>query len=396
MPAIVALLMAARGAVATPAPSGARDASTGAPVERLVADACGKRLVLLGEDLHHGSGATVAAKADVARRLVERCGFSVVLFEGQVYDFLALDRAFRERRATPAMLSDTIGGLWSPTVEYQPFEDFLFARANEGRLFLGGIDPQLGGASQRYSQQHLAEDLFGALPEPARHRCVERLDTLANWRFADASPYDEAFRNGIRECLGGVGTVPATGPTRLMAMNLAAYLDMPGDGGRRDAVMADNVRWYLDRLPRDAKAIVWTASVHAATAAIPGGDGSAGREPMGADLRRAFGDSVAAIGIVATSGSYGSHGRAPFPLAPAAPSLLEAGKIDAPAAMAYLDHRRLAAAGRVPSRVLDYAHPRAQDWSSLFDGILVLRGEHPLRRLESPAAPLPARRQDSR
>lgn len=390
MPVVFALLVAAPGAMAAPA------APAAAPLERLVADACGKRLVLLGEESHHGGGATVAAKAEVARRLIERCGFSVVLFEGQVYDFLALDRALREHRATPAMLSDTIGGLWSPTTDFQPFEDFLFARASEGRLTLGGIDPQLGGASQRYSQQRLAEDLFGALPEPAGQRCVERLDTLANWRFSDALPYDEAFRDGMRDCLAGLATVSAASPSRLMATNLAAYLDMSDDGGRRDAAMADNVRGHLDRLPRDAKAIVWTASVHAATGALPAGDGGSEPEPMGASLRRAFGDSVAAIGIVAASGSYGKRNRGPFPVAQATSPLLEAGKIDAPATMAYLDHRQLAEAGRVPSRVLDYAHPRTHEWSSLFDGLLVIPREHPLRTLESPAAPLPAPRQGSR
>jgi erythromycin esterase-like protein len=381
-----------------------------AAIDRLVADNCGKRLVLLGEERHHGAGATVAAKGEAAERLVERCGFSAILFEGQIYDFLALQRAFDEGGATPRMLSATIGGLWSPTADFQPFEDFLFERARDGRLLVGGVDPQLGGASQRYSQDHLADDLFRRLDEPLRGRCVDRLSTLANWRFDDATPYDRDFRDGIRDCLASVASLDAaTGAagggeasandiaaSHAVRASLAASLDMAdGDAAARDRAMAANVLWYLQRLPRGAKAIVWTASVHAATASLPVAADER-RDTMGARLRQALGQGVAAIGFVAASGSYGSHGRGPFPIAPAVPRLLEARQGGPVAGTSYLDREALAAAGRVPSRVLDYAQPQVADWSTLFDGVLVLRGEHPLRTLESPSAPLPAQRQDPR
>jgi erythromycin esterase-like protein len=363
--------------------------------------------VLLGEERHHGGGATVAAKAAVAERLVERCGFSAVLFEGQLYDFLALQRAFAAGAATPRMLSDTIGGLWSPTADFQPFEAFLFDHARAGRLLIGGIDPQLGGASQRYSQEQLADDLFRPLGEPARERCIARLSTLANWRFDDATPYDAGFRDGMRGCLaaldaatsatgGGPGAANVAAASQAVRASLAAYLDMSdGNAASRDRAMADNVLWYLQGLPRDAKVVVWTASVHAATAPIPDAAG-ASRETMGARLRHALGERVAAIGFVATSGRYGRHGRGPIPIPEATPPMLEAREGALGAGMSYLDRGQLAAAGDAPSRVLDYAHPQAADWATLFDGVVVLRGEHPMRTLESPSAPLPAQRQDAR
>lgn len=406
--------VAASNPAAAPAPAAAVAAAAAAAaagdaaIDRLVADTCGKRLVLLGEERHHGSGATVAAKGEVARRLVERCGFSVVLFEGQIYDFLALGHAFRAGDATPGMLSDAIGGLWSPTADFQPFEDFLFERARDGRVLVGGVDPQLGGASQRYSQDRLANDLFRRLEEPVRGRCAARLSTLANWRFDDATPYDGDFRHGLRECLAqldaaigpaaGGGAMDDAAESRVMSASLAAFLDMPdGDAATRDRAMAGNVLWYLQRLSRGAKAIVWTASVHAATAPLATATGDS-RDTMGTRLRQALGRDVAAIGFVAASGSYGSHGRGPYPVAPAAPPLLEAREDFSVAGTPglYLDRDALATAGRVPSRVLDYAHPQAADWATLFDGVLVLRGEHPMRTLESPSAPLPAQRQDPR
>lgn len=389
---LLALVPAAPTAPAAASPPAAAPIAVDDPrppgdaVDRLVDDVCDRSLVLLGEDLHHGSGATVSAKVRIVEQLVDRCGFSALLFEGQVYDFLALERAVHDGTATTRMLSDTVGGLWSPTADFQPLVGFLLERWRAGRIVLGGVDPQLGGASQRYSQQRLAADLVRLLDEPAKSTCAARISRLANWQFDSASPYDDGFRDGIGNCIRKI--VAAAGHAgdqaaglRFMAENLGAYLDMSGDdASRRDQAMADNVLWYRRRLPVGTKVIVWCASVHAATRSALGGGG---RQPMGAFLRKALGSDVAAIGFVAASGAYGNRGRPSSPIPVASPPLLEATMVGSPVAMRYLDKRGLAASGTVPSRALDYAHPVAVDWSTIFDGILMLREEHPMRAIES-------------
>src|SRR5690606_35852438 len=78
-------------------------ASAATALDRLVADTCDKQVVLLGEDSHHGSGGTMEVKTTIVRRLVDECGFSGVLFESQVYDFLDLERAFARGDATPKL-----------------------------------------------------------------------------------------------------------------------------------------------------------------------------------------------------------------------------------------------------------------------------------------------------
>ena len=65
---------------------------------RLLADLCGRQIVLLGESPTHGFGVSMRLKADLVRTLVERCHVDAVFFESGVYDFLKKSRP----RSTPA------------------------------------------------------------------------------------------------------------------------------------------------------------------------------------------------------------------------------------------------------------------------------------------------------
>lgn len=47
--------------------------------------------MLLGELPSHGEARAFEAKAAIARRLIERCGFNALLFEAPNYDFLGFD-----------------------------------------------------------------------------------------------------------------------------------------------------------------------------------------------------------------------------------------------------------------------------------------------------------------
>jgi erythromycin esterase-like protein len=110
------------GAAATPAtgshaavqPSGSHATATAAtPLDRVVRDVCNKRVVLLGEDSHHGGGGTLAAKTALVSRLIDECGFSAVVFEASLAEFVDLNRAFAAGKASPPYVADAIGGLWS-------------------------------------------------------------------------------------------------------------------------------------------------------------------------------------------------------------------------------------------------------------------------------------------
>src|ERR1035441_2510606 len=65
----------------------------------------------------------------------------------------------------------------------------------------------------------------------------------------------------------------------------------------RDASMAANVKWILDQSP-DAKIVLWARNGHVNTAS----DGA--YSPMGADLRRTYGDQMVVFGFAFNQGSF--------------------------------------------------------------------------------------------
>lgn len=395
MMAIACALGASDALAARSGRDGADPATTA--LDRVVADACGKSVVLLGEDNAHGSGLTLDLKVRLVRRLVDECGFSAVLFESQVYDFLYLDAAYRARRATPEQLADAVGGLWSTARGFDPLVDYLHRQATAGKVRLFGLSPMLGEAMGLYAQKYLASDVGRLIRPPFRDGCIEAIRRHANWTYDDAHPYGPdvgvqlaSCANAMRSGIGHpIDARLAGAEAGLIADNLSRMASTIGvtdleTANIRDRAMAENAQWVLARLPKKAKAIVWCATVHAAKA-MP--EAAETRVPMGSYLHRTLGDRMMAVGFTALSGSLARFGSPPFEL-PALPAdALERHALDGrDTPLAYLDHEQLAALGTITARPLDSTRSQSADWSGVVDGLLVLRTERPVERIR-PAVP---------
>jgi erythromycin esterase-like protein len=354
-------------------------------LDRLVTDVCNKQVVLLGEDDMHASGKTLEVKVDLVERLVDECGFSAVFFESQAYDFLDLERGLAARTATSAQLADAIGGLWSTTRESDRLAAFLFQAASAGRVKLQGLDPQLGGATQLYSQRDLPARITAFL-EPARaEECVAEIHRYVFWEYDDTSPFDDAAKARLRACAGEIQASIAQQPasdamkiTAFMAENFSHFVQMLSEDdsfAARDHAMYDNFVWHRYRLPKGAKIIVWCATIHASK------DGGALKKDyvsMGSLIHRSLGDRAVTIGFSALSGSIGRRGKPPVDLADMPPDSLE-GRVFAGSKddIRYVGSKRLQAFGKIAARPVDYGEPKSLDWGSELDGMVVLRRERP-------------------
>ena len=380
-------------------PSGSQaPATTATPLDRLVRDVCHERIVLLGEDNHHAAGGTLAAKAALVSRLIDECGFSAVLFESSLAEFVDLNRAFAAGTASPAHIADAIGGLWSVAEESDPLIAALYERASRKRVVLAGLDGQVG-ATHLYGQTGLPRELAGYLAAPRSSACQAELQRNARWQYNDASPFDDAARGRLRGCLTEIETAvagrprsPATDEAAAMAIAWQSAIEasdpaLPRSAGynTRDRAMYEALQWHLARLPRDSKIIVWCATVHAAKS-LQGVPRYAETVPFGSYVHRDFGDAAAAIGISALGGSYG-RGKAPATeLVPAAADSLEARAFagDGSGDVGYLGRADLAQNGPGSARPLNYAKSVTAPWNEVIDGLLVLREEHPLTVVHDP------------
>jgi erythromycin esterase-like protein len=358
-----------------------------AALETALADLCTRDLVVLGEDPSHGSGEAMRSKAWLVNRLVDHCGFDALAFEAQVYDLLALEdaRVYSETEVLAA-----IGGLWSHAAEVQTLVEALQGRLESGGLRLLGIDPQIGGASQRYSQQQLPGRLAAVLEGETRTRCRLVFARLTAWQFDATHPNDAAAQNERLACMQQV--LSAHGVTAeaswadldveaLIAVNFMRQLKMADAGSPVDAValraeaMYENLQWHRKRLGPKARLVVWTANVHAARSPDPTSAASLGQRIAPAPDER-----VALVGISAASGEH-RRARGPLQTVPAAAE----GSIEALAlaghseALAYLDRAALRVLGELPGRALRAQESLVLDWSSRYDGLLVVRQDTPPR-----------------
>lgn len=356
---------------------------------RVAAAVCGKRVVLLGELPEHGEARGFGVKARIVERLVARCGFRAVLFEAGSYDFFGLERAIATAPRTPAgavrtdsielALARAIGGLWW-TRELAGWRRWLAREAVAGRVAVGGIDDQ-PGATAAYARATMP-GLVGAEVPPARSaECRDAVARYFSWSYTAAVAYDSTERARLAGCTrvaadralaARTSTARAATPREVMLGDLASHFAREnGSAGAPDRrlVMAQHLAWWTERLPRDAKIVVWTATTHAArTPCLP----SVCR--LGARLDERWGDRLAVIGFTALRGEWSRAGEPVQQLVPLPPQALEARALAASAAgWAYLDRAALRSIGAVPSRL--FGNVTTADWSTAFDGVVVIRDE---------------------
>lgn len=318
--------------------------------------------------------------------MIDRCGFSAVLFESPIYDFVDLEHSYAAGTAEPSQLADAVGAIWSATREFDPLVDYLHRKAGTGKIRLGGIDFQPTSATSAYEHRRLAADLARQLPDPDRNRCENEIDRHTNWRYSDQSPYDNAALERLRACansiearLNSVSRSELAQRDVLMAANLSQYFQFQNPAGTpdaslRDLAMYENVVWYRAHLPSNAKIIVWCATIHG----VKQSRFPAGRKNMGSRLHELLGDRLAVIGFSALSGNYGRQKQQT--LAPASPDSLEA-RVFADShnhGVRYLGVEELRQFGTVSARAISYSASEKADWSELVDGLIVLGQERPV------------------
>ena len=102
-------------------------------------------------------------------------------------------------------------------------------------------------------------------------------------------------------------------------------------------------------------------------------------------MAKALGARAAAIGFTAVSGTFagpGGRGKINTLAAPEPGSLETSTRPGDTWALGYLDAKALKNLGATSGRALSYAKPQSLDWSTLLDGVIILREERaaePLR-----------------
>ena len=348
---------------------------------------CDRRVALLGEGSNHGDGETERFKQELVRRLVDECGFDVVLFEASLYEFAALHRrAEAGKPVEERALAAAVGGLWSRDRAFQPLLTFLTRRVNDGRVAVGGFDDQIGGAGQAFANDGLGPELFADLPPDRRADCAARLRRRIYYDFPQDELYSPSDRAALLGCIDEATIMPAR-PDRAWLRPLATsmrrwiardLLDDVDQMQARERSMFENFRWHKANGLGARKLILWGATVHLARAPAEG----TAAVPLGAMIARDEGAGAYALGFTALGGAVRQSRRQIVEVASPPPGSLEArAAAEMADEVAFFESDWLARAGNAEGAALRHRYQMA-DWSRLLDGLVVFRAERPTELVE--------------
>jgi len=341
-------------------------------VDGVVNAVCQKQIVLLGEQPSHGEALGFEAKSKIVDRLIAQCGFTAVLFEAPVYDFLGFERAVKADAATQEQLDNAIGRFWW-TRELAPWRRTLFDAATRQRVVIGGLDDQVSITS-RYAMDALPRLIAAASSDTRAEACRQSVTRHLGYTYDAANPFDEPEKLRLQQCARSAADASAKEQSldasdRVMLESFARYADrqVAGASSSRDDSMFRNLAWYLARLPANTRIVVWTATVHAARQR-----GSLAEIPLGARAVERWGDRVGSIGFTAYGGFTSRAARPATAIPDAPPDSLEA-TATKESAWALLDTKALRAAGPEASRLLGKF--ASDNWADYFDVVVVIRQE---------------------
>jgi len=346
---------------------------------------------MLGESATHGDGHTLACKVALVERLVEQCGFDGVYFEANHDEFIHLNQRLRSGQAvTSEELITAVGGLWKFYREFQPLASFLLVRAQTGRIFLGGIDDQLGQIGQGYANVEMVADLTNLLPQPERQICRTALHKRVYYDYSDAAPYSTLDHSQIVTCLSTTQGAAAADKTTKRA-DREERLEMIAATQRwvdrdfssnakntvdRDRSMFQNFEWLQSRRPKRHKVIVWAATVHIAKLGDPTWGDRTGTN-FGSLIHRKYGKHAYSLGFGALSGSYrlGNGNLPEMPSAP--PNSVEMNALQNDnASSSYVGPSQLAEMSVKPGAFFRHSYQTLL-WSDFLDGVVAFRSEYP-------------------
>jgi len=346
------------------------------PLRQIVGDA---RIVALGEATH-GTREFFQLKHRLLEFLVSEMDFNIFAIEASLPEVMDVNRYVLSGEGDPAR---ALAGMYFWTWDTKEvlalirwMREYNLTETRGRKVKFYGFDMQFTARAARTVRDYLRR------VDPAAGRTVDRvLAPLADpfvsaeigprWPKERRQQLADSLRRVVTdfdERLDTYAAMTSAAEADLVRQHLEILLQAVGaEGLSRDAAMAANVAWILDREGPDSKAVLWAHNLHVAVR-----EGS-----QGETLRRMFGDDLRVFGFVFDRGGFQARDVAidgalrPWFVGGAPDTTLEAHLRAAAPEVALLDLRSLPEAGPVTSWFMEpqtmrtigsgytYEHP---DW----------------------------------
>ena len=283
-----------------------------APLKARLKDA---RVVAMGEATH-ATREFFQFKHRMFQFLVQELGFTVFAIEGNWPESLKVNEYVLEGKGDPA---EALAGLYFWTWQTEEVLELIrWMRhynqdpTHKRKLRFYGFDMQTPGVAEANVLKYLqrvdtecrekAAQTFAVLGPDGGNEAYENSPVEIKHRTAESVAailrrFDERKQDYIGRSSQDEWTMARQ--NMVIVKQAEGKLGDQNEKGRalRDQAMAENVKWILDQEPSGTKIMLWAHNGHIA------GD-APGPPPMGAHLRRIFGDRVVLCGFLFNRGSF--------------------------------------------------------------------------------------------
>jgi erythromycin esterase len=280
-----------------------------APLKARLKDA---RVVAMGEATH-GTREFQQFKHRMLRFLVEELGFTVFGIECNWPESLSVNEYVLGGKGDSV---EGLGVLWWQTEDVLEMVGWMRQYnqdpAHTRKLKFYGFDMQKPGLAERNVLDYLqrvdseyravAAQAFGVLGRDAEndayeHAPVETKGRTAGSLAAILRRFDERKQEYIGRSSQGEWTVARQNMVIVKQAEVKIGNQKEIGNAFRDQAMAENVNWILDQEPAGTKMMLWAHNGHVAAE-------DENHLPMGAHLRRIFGEQVVLGGFVFHEGAF--------------------------------------------------------------------------------------------
>ncbi|MDB2439279.1 erythromycin esterase family protein [Hellea sp.] len=358
-------------------------------VAEVVEAVCDKQVVMLGEGSNHGQGTTQSFKGDLIKALVKTCDFELVLFEASFYEFVRLNEIQNANvEVSTEDIRAALGYFWGYNLDILDMVNFLKNAFNSKEVQIGGIDDPIGGPGQNYSNFEMPAQVLPTLPIEESTDCVEALEKRILWRFPSDKPYDVVQKKQLLNCLLPIKDSESLSNSVSWNESMRASLhrhiqrDFLSKSDRisgRAESMYENFEFWLGLSSSIPKTIIWSSSAHAAKSKKILGDSETAPN-FGAKVKSQFGGAAFSLGFSSLKGAYTDVQGIERPVPQAVTGSLEKEAFsEYNGDTVFLSTNDLGRLGTRSGWVRGKTVV-SQDWSLLFDGLVVFRQQEPAIR----------------
>lgn len=232
-------------------------------------------IVMIGEQ-DHGDGMAISAKAKMVAYLHKKKGFSVLIFESDLYglNYRNLDSDDLNNNNITLVLNDNIYPVWTSCLQFQPVIQYIVnSQSTRNPLNISGFDMEFNGPKSLFLEGFKKTMVSNEINLPPN--LLKIVDTIINNTRTGLSLSKNSLDKLLKFNFSAYNKIAVKGKYNfwlLLLNNLSSKAkeiflrprNIDSALAIREDQMANNLLWLIRNKYKHQKVIIWSANSHVA------------------------------------------------------------------------------------------------------------------------------------